>query len=127
MEERQREIFKEKLLKLRAEYVKEVQSMEKENLRNSLRNVSGNLSGYSQHIAEIAADSSEQEKNIQLLSSVSHLLAEVNEVLHKMEDGSYGICEDCSQEIPLNRLEAIPYAKFCLKCKEKNSPKDRRR
>lgn len=118
MEAKQIEICKEKLLKLRAEYLKEVQEMGKESLHNSLRDVSGNLSGYSQHMAETAADSFEREKNIKLLSSVTHIVQEINNALHKMEDGSYGICENCGKEISFMRLKALPYAQFCIDCKK---------
>lgn len=118
MEAKQIEVCKEKLLKLRAEHLKERQEMEKENLHNSLRDISGNLSGYSQHMAETAADSFEREKNIKLLSSVTHMMQEIDNALHKMEDGSYGLCESCGKEISFMRLEALPYTQFCINCKK---------
>jgi RNA polymerase-binding protein DksA len=117
MEEKQLEICKEKLLKLRSEHLKEIQGMEKENLHNPLREISGNLSGYSQHMAETAADSFEQEKNINLLSGLTNMVKMIDDALHKMEDGSYGICENCGKEISFSRLEAIPYTQLCISCK----------
>jgi DnaK suppressor protein len=36
--------------------------------------------------------------------------------LEKIEDGSYGICEECEEEIPINRLKAIPDARYCIAC-----------
>ena len=43
-------------------------------------------------------------------------LKQVEVALKKVEDGEYGICEQCEQEILETRLEIIPYAKFCIQC-----------
>lgn len=118
MEAEQVEICKEKLLKLRSEHIKEVQEMGKDNLHNPMRDISGNLSGYSQHMAETAADSFEREKNIGLLSNVFHIIREIDDALHKMENNSYGICEICNEEISFKRLEAMPYVRYCINCKK---------
>lgn len=41
----------------------------------------------------------------------------IDEALLRLEDGEYGICEDCEEEIPLGRLKAMPFARLCVKCK----------
>ena len=41
----------------------------------------------------------------------------IDEALTRLEDGEYGICEDCEEEIPLGRLKAMPFARLCVKCK----------
>lgn len=46
-------------------------------------------------------------------------LEEIDGALEKIDDGSYGKCEDCEKEIAPARLEAIPTARFCVPCKEK--------
>ena len=46
-------------------------------------------------------------------------LERVEEAFLKFADGRYGICEECSEDIPLKRLEIVPYAKFCVECKNK--------
>mgnify|MGYP001138950490 FL=1 len=46
-------------------------------------------------------------------------LKQVEAALKKVEDGEYGICEQCEQEILETRLEIIPYAKFCIQCLSK--------
>ncbi|MFC1950763.1 TraR/DksA family transcriptional regulator [Chloroflexota bacterium] len=45
------------------------------------------------------------------------LLAKVEYVLHKFDEGSYGLCDNCGQPIKPARLEALPYANLCLNCK----------
>ena len=42
---------------------------------------------------------------------------EIDRALHKMEIGTYGICESCNQPIPRARLQALPYASLCVQCK----------
>ncbi len=46
-----------------------------------------------------------------------HLLAKVDQALEKIEDGEYGLCEMCGEEIGLKRLEARPVAELCIDCK----------
>ena len=45
-------------------------------------------------------------------------LKEIEESLDRIADKTYGICEECSNPINENRLKAIPYARFCTKCKQ---------
>lgn len=48
----------------------------------------------------------------------SRLLREVGGALSRIEDGSYGICEDCEEEISSKRLRAIPWARRCVSCQD---------
>ena len=51
----------------------------------------------------------------------NHQLAElkqIEEAIKKIEDGSYGTCSMCSVIIPIGRLKAKPFAKFCTQCRE---------
>lgn len=43
-------------------------------------------------------------------------IKDIEHALARLEDGSYGLCEQCSRPIPLERLEAIPHAQFCVPC-----------
>ena len=44
-------------------------------------------------------------------------LSKVNEAIQKLEDGRYGICDECGDRIPVKRLKVVPFAKFCVTCK----------
>lgn len=46
-------------------------------------------------------------------------LNKIDEALRKIHNGTYGICEDCGQEISEGRLKVLPYAVHCVECKEK--------
>jgi len=41
----------------------------------------------------------------------------IDEALARLDEGEYGICEDCEEEIPIGRLKAMPFARLCVKCK----------
>ena len=69
---------------------------------------------------EKAAD--EVEEYVTLLPIEYNLesrLKNINLALEKIEKGKYGICEKCGKEIPIDRLEIFPEARFCLKCNQK--------
>src|SRR5580658_3132899 len=46
------------------------------------------------------------------------LLREVEEALARVKDGTYGICAECEEPISPKRLQALPWAKFCVRCQE---------
>jgi DnaK suppressor protein len=46
------------------------------------------------------------------------LISEVEEALNRIHLGNYGQCLSCGSQLPGERLEAVPYAKFCVKCQE---------
>ena len=54
-----------------------------------------------------------------ILDNEKTLLAEVQQTLARIENGTYGICSNCGQPIPEKRLEAIPWATLCLTCDPK--------
>jgi len=66
---------------------------------------------------EEATESFELEKRLTLEKRIREQLAEVEHALQKFEDGTYGKCDNCGQPIPPDRLEALPQANLCLKCK----------
>ncbi len=55
-----------------------------------------------------------------LAGSLSENLAEIEAALTKLENGTYGLCEDCGQAIAPARLEAMPSARFCITCASKS-------
>ena len=66
---------------------------------------------------EEATESFELEKRLVLEKRIRNHLAEVEHALHKFEEGTYGLCDICSQPIDPARLEALPQANLCLSCK----------
>jgi DnaK suppressor protein len=67
---------------------------------------------------ERAADEVEEYEKLRSTEQVLEVkLKNINLALEKIKKGNYGICEKCGKEIELDRLEAVPEARFCKKCK----------
>jgi DnaK suppressor protein len=60
----------------------------------------------------------ERELAIRNLDRESNLLRNVKSALARVADGSYGVCLHCEEEIKPKRLEAVPWAKYCIRCQE---------
>jgi len=69
-------------------------------------------------IGDMAVNSLETEKSLQIGTAASRAVAEIDRALRKIEDGSYGICEECGKRIPAARLRALPFAVLCRQCQE---------
>ena len=66
---------------------------------------------------EEATEALELEKRLVLERRVKEQTVGVEHALHKFEEGTYGFCDSCGQPIDPERLEAIPEASLCIKCK----------
>jgi len=58
-----------------------------------------------------------REFNLLLNTREKQKLKQIEQALLKMENGEYGICENCEEDIPVGRLKAMPFASMCVKCK----------
>jgi len=66
---------------------------------------------------EEATEALELEKRLALEKRVREQLADVEHALHKFEEGTYGLCDNCGKSIDPERLEALPQASLCMDCK----------
>ena len=66
---------------------------------------------------EADPDIYEREKTLALIQTLENKLESVEQALRLVEKGTYGICERCGEKIGRARLEALPYATLCVKCK----------
>jgi len=78
------------------------------------------MGGSSGDIADQADSDYTTEMFGVLLERQAGTLEEVERALNKMDRGEFGICECCDKSIPSKRLKALPWARFCLECQEKN-------
>jgi RNA polymerase-binding protein DksA len=111
--------FEQRLLEERVRVLKEMGHYENTVLKVNQRESAGDLSGYSFHMADVGTDAMEREKAFQLASAEGRILLEINEALRRIARGEYGVCESCENPILRARLEAMPVARLCLSCKEK--------
>jgi DnaK suppressor protein len=75
--------------------------------------------GYGNHQADDATDAFEQAKELSLLQNSERLLAKVEAALARFEEGTYGVCERCGEQIDPARLKALPYAALCMDCQQR--------
>lgn len=108
------EHFKEMLLEKRQDIINNVNEMQDEALKQSRMDASGDLSSMPIHMADIGTDNYNQEFALDLMDEERKMLEEINEALIRIEQGTYGICEATGKAIPKTRLEAKPWAKYCV-------------
>jgi len=106
--------FKEMLLEKRREILRNVTEFEDEALRKSRMDATGDLSSMPIHMADLGTDNYEQEFALGLMDSERKLLREIDNALGRIEKKTYGICEGTSKPISRARLEAQPWARYCV-------------
>ncbi len=67
-------------------------------------------------VCDAALDSAQDEISSQLAEVESRELASIEKALERMQAGSFGVCEGCNGKIPIARLNALPYATYCIEC-----------
>lgn len=110
--------FKKSISKKKEEIIEEIKHISEDTLKKSQKEASGDISGYTYHMADVATDTYDREFSLGLASNERQLIYELDDALKKIEEGKYGICEECKGLIPKTRLKALPYARLCLKCQQ---------
>lgn len=79
------------------------------------------LSSYSFHMADQGTDAMEREKSFLFASKEGRYLYRIEDALRRLYSDSeaFGICHSCKKEIPFERLDALPHARYCLDCKRR--------
>lgn len=108
--------FKERLLALRARLRGDVNQLAESALKKNRTQANGDLSSMPIHMADIGSDNFEQEFTLSLIETDGNTLTKIEAALDRIEEGSYGECEECGAKIPKQRLMAVPYATMCVKC-----------
>ena len=75
--------------------------------------------GYSQHQADQGTDDFDRTISLEVTSKEYAILKQIDRALEKIEDNTYGICDITGEDIPILRLEAVPYATMTVKAQEK--------
>ncbi|QHE52643.1 TraR/DksA C4-type zinc finger protein [Pontibacillus sp. HMF3514] len=84
------------------------------------------LSNYDNHPGDNASYLYEREKDIALNEHAEDELKNINHALERMNQGSYGQCEECGKDIPIERLEALPTTTFCIEHSRDQEEHERR-
>src|SRR2546421_4084473 len=91
-----------------------------EKTRQDARVGKDEYAGYGNHVAEAATETFEEERDLTLIAKLEQMRDQVEAALVRIADGTYGRCASCGEEIPLERLEALPFATQCVACKSRN-------
>lgn len=97
----------------------------KQQLGASLKSVSDDVKtseeskGYSQHQADEGTDDFGKTISIEVSTKEQGIIRQIDRALEKIEDGSYGVCDVTGDDIPIKRLEAVPYATMTVAAQEK--------
>ncbi len=108
------ERFKQILLEKRREIVGDVNEIHEEALKKSRLDASGDLSSMPIHMADLGTDNYEQEFALGLMDSERKLLRKIDDALRRIFNGTYGVCEGTDKPINKARLEAKPWARYCV-------------
>lgn len=76
------------------------------------------LSSYDNHPADLGSETFEREKDLGLRLDAGFLIGEIDDALRRVEEGTFGKCLRCGAAIGEDRLEAVPWTRYCLDCKE---------
>ncbi len=75
--------------------------------------------GYSQHQADEGTDDFDRTISLQVTNKEFTILRQIERALEKIDEETYGVCDITGEDIPLARLEAVPYATMTVKAQEK--------
>jgi DnaK suppressor protein len=109
-------VYKERLLALRSRLRGDVTQMADAALRKNRMDGGGEISSMPIHMADLGSDNFEQEFTLSLMENEEETLDLIEMALERIEEGSFGQCDECGSKIPKARLNALPYAALCVKC-----------
>jgi DnaK suppressor protein len=116
MNERQREYFRRKLIAWKEDILRE----SRETIQNLQSEVTPNAD-----LADRAATESERQLELRTRDRQRKLISKIDEALQRLEDGSYGFCEETGEPISLKRLDARPIATLSIEAQERHERRER--
>jgi RNA polymerase-binding transcription factor DksA len=111
--------YRQVLQTLRSRLRGDLDQMTDEALRRDTTGGTGNLSNVPLHLADLGTDNYDQEFTLGLIENEQGTLELINQALERMEQGRFGQCVECGELISKPRLQAIPYARHCIRCARK--------
>ena len=115
--------FKALLIGIRSQVGGDLSHITDNTLNKSAREASGDLSGYSYHMADTASDDYERDFSLGRATDEQKALYSIDEAMKRIEEGTYGNCLQCNKPIARKRLAAVPHTELCIDCQKKNEEK----
>lgn len=111
--------FKKIILEKRVKALNDIGQLKDREMSSTLKDASGENSAYSSHMADVGTDNMEREKAFFFATKEGRFLYHLDQALERIENGTYGDCQECGEPIGKERLEAVPHARLCIICKSK--------
>ena len=108
---------------LRARLRGDLDQLTDEALHRNGAESSGNLSNMPLHMADVGTENYDQEFDLGLIENQQVTLDQIHDALARVDDGTFGLCVECSEPIAKPRLQAIPYTPHCIECARKLEPR----
>ena len=102
---------RQRLLELKDSLLDSMRGVARDNLHSGT-----DTSAFGMHQADAGSDAYDRDFALSMLSKEQGLLYEIDEALKRIEDGNYGICDNCQKPIKHERLEALPFTRYTVDC-----------
>lgn len=117
--------YKKLLLAKREEMLNSMSGLNKQ-FDSTLKESTGDLSSHSYHMADQGTDMMDREMAFMHSSKTGRFIYHIDLALKRIETGEYGKCLSCGKQINPERLDMVPHARLCIKCKSEEEKKDAR-
>ncbi len=114
-----KEYFRELIFERRKDILRELNYLRETSLETTTDQYSGDNSTYSYHMADQGTDAQEREKAFLFASREGKMLRLLDQALQRIDNGTYGYCQDTNEPIEFKRLEAIPHARLSIAAKKR--------
>lgn len=114
-----KEYFRELIMNKRKEILRELTYLRESSMETTTDQYSGDNSTYSYHMADQGTDAQEREKAFLFASREGKMLRLLDAALERIDNGTYGYCQDSGEPIEFRRLEAIPHARLSIASKKR--------
>jgi RNA polymerase-binding transcription factor DksA len=115
--------IRQRLLALLTRLDQDRSDLKDEALRGIGGEASGSLSDVPVHLADLGSHAFEEDLTLDLLQNEERTIEEINAALSRIDEGVFGRCQGCQKAIPRERLDAVPYARYCVACaREREEP-----
>ena len=112
--------FRERLLEERKRVEAAIQYLREEHPGSLEEEIEESVGTSDNHLGDAATATLDREIDYTLEGNSEQVLAEIDDALQRIEDGTFGTCRTCGQPIAPERLEAMPWATQCIDCKRKD-------
>jgi len=123
-------LWRDHMRKLNVDRYRKILEQERDRIRNEIDVVEtrigigdtgpalSELADYDNHPGDMGTETFEKEKDLALRDNFRSMIGRIDEAIGKIDRGTYGECDRCGREISMGRLDAVPWAIYCVECQD---------